>query len=73
MGALAVAVQLAQGAQQAIRWTKQTLNHWYRAQSGLFDASLAYEMVGFGGPDAREGLSSHAERRDPDFGGPTAQ
>ena len=71
--ALAVAVQLAQGAQQAIRWTKQTLNHWYRAQSGLFDASLAYEMVGFGGPDAREGLSSHAERRDPDFGGPTAQ
>ena len=70
--ALAVAVQLAQGAQQAIRWTKQTLNHWYRAQSGLFDASLAYEMVGFGGPDAREGLSSHAERRDLDFVGPTA-
>jgi enoyl-CoA hydratase len=71
--ALAVAVQLAGGAQQAIRWTKQTLNNWYRAQSGLFDASLAYEMVGFGGPDAREGLASHGERRDPHFTGPTAE
>lgn len=69
--ALAVAEQLAAGAQQAIRWTKQTLNNWYRSQSGLFDASLAYEMVGFGGPDAREGLASHAEKRDPDFDGPT--
>ena len=42
--ALEVAVQLAGGAQAAIRYTKQTLNHWYRAQSGIFDASLAYEM-----------------------------
>jgi enoyl-CoA hydratase len=71
--ALAVATQLAGGAQQAIRWTKQTLNNWYRAQSGLLDASLAYEMVGFGGPDAREGLASHAEKRDPRFDGPTAE
>ena len=31
--ALEVAVTLAGGAQSAIRWTKQTLNHWYRAQS----------------------------------------
>lgn len=71
--ALAVATQLAGGAQQAIRWTKQTLNNWYRAQSGILDASLAYEMVGFGGPDAREGLTSHAEKRDPTFDGPTAE
>lgn len=69
--ALAVASQLAAGAQQAIRWTKQTLNNWYRAQAGAFDASLAYEMVGFGGPDAREGLASHAEKRQPRFSGPT--
>src|SRR5204863_2558361 len=47
--ALDVAVQLAGGAQAAIRYTKQTLNNWYRAQSGIFDASLAYEMIGFGG------------------------
>ena len=32
------------GAQAAIRWTKQTLNHWYRAQSAILDASLAYEF-----------------------------
>ena len=30
--ALEVAEQLAAGAQAAIRWTKHTLNHWYRGQ-----------------------------------------
>jgi enoyl-CoA hydratase len=65
--ALQVATQLAEGAQAAIRYTKQTLNHWYRAQSGIFDASVAYEMYGFGGPDAQEGLASHREKRPPRF------
>jgi enoyl-CoA hydratase len=65
--ALAVAVQLASGAQAAIRWTKRSLNNWYRAQTGLFDASLAYEFLGFGGPDTREGLASHVEKRPPEF------
>ena len=68
--AMEVAVKLANGAQSAIRWTKHTLNHWFRAQSATFDASLAYEFLGFAGPDAREGLASHAEKRDPDFTGP---
>jgi enoyl-CoA hydratase len=71
--ALEVAVRLAGGAQSAIRWTKQTLNNWYRAQSATLDASLAYEFFGFGGPDAREGLTSHTERRDPVFDGPTGE
>lgn len=71
--ALAVASQLAEGAQSAIRWTKQTLNHWYRAQSATLDASLAYEFFGFGGPDAREGLASHTEKRPPTFTGPTSE
>jgi enoyl-CoA hydratase len=71
--ALEVATQLANGAQSAIRWTKQTLNNWYRAQSAIFDASLAYEFVGFSGPEAREGLASHTEKRPPNFGGPTGQ
>jgi enoyl-CoA hydratase len=65
--ALEVAVQLANGAQSAIRWTKQTLNSWYRAQAAIFDASLAYEFLGFAGPDAREGLASHTEKRPPNF------
>src|SRR4051794_26168233 len=65
--ALDVATRLAAGAQQAIRLTKHTLNHWYRANSAVFDASLAYEFYGFGGPEVREGLASHREKRAPRF------
>ena len=65
--ALAIATQLAEGAQQAIRLTKHTLNNWYRAQAATFDASLAYEFLGFAGPDAREGLASLKEKRAPRF------
>jgi enoyl-CoA hydratase len=71
--ALDVAVTLAGGAQSAIRWTKHTLNHWYRVMQPAFDASLAYEFYGFGGPDAAEGLASHREKRDPRFDGPTSE
>ncbi len=66
--ALDVATRLSEGAQAAIRFTKHTLNHWYRAQSAIFDASLAYEFYGFGGPDVQEGLASHREKRPPNFG-----
>jgi len=71
--ALEVATQLAGGAQSAIRWTKQTLNHWYRQQTAVLDASLAYEFIGFMGPDAREGLASHQEKRPPRFTGPASE
>jgi len=71
--ALAVATQLADGAQSAIRWTKHTLNHWYRQMAPAFDASLAYEFYGFGGPDAAEGLAAHREKRAPHFTGPTSE
>ena len=71
--ALTVATSLAGGAQSAIRWTKHTLNHWYRAQAAVLDASLAYEFYGFGGPDAAEGLASHREKRPPRFTGPTSE
>ena len=67
--ALEVAEQLARGAQSALRLTKQALNAWYRSQMATFDASLAYEFLGFAGPDAREGLDSHREKREPRFGG----
>ena len=71
--ALEVAEQLAGMAQSALRWTKHTLNHWYRAAGAAFDASLAYEFYGFGGPDAAEGLASHREKRPPSFNGPTSE
>jgi enoyl-CoA hydratase len=71
--ALEVATKLTTMSQSALRWTKHTLNHWYRQAGPIFDASLAYEMYGFGGPDAREGLSAALNRRDPRFDGPTSE
>jgi enoyl-CoA hydratase len=65
--ALEVANKLAQGAQRAIRWTKHSLNHWLRSAGPAFDASAALEMLGFTGPEAKEGLASHREKRKPKF------
>jgi enoyl-CoA hydratase len=66
--ALDIAVRLANGAPNAIRWTKHALNNWLRAAGPSFDASLALELLGFGGPEAKEGLASYLEKRRPDFG-----
>jgi enoyl-CoA hydratase len=68
-----IACTLAAGSQSAIRWTKHTLNHWYRMLGPVFDASLAYEFYGFAGPDAAEGLASHRGKRPPEFNGPTSE
>ena len=64
---LEVARRLAAGAQTALRWTKSALNNWLRMAGPSFDASLAYEMLGFTGPEAKEGVASHRERRAPKF------
>ena len=71
--ALAVAEQLANGAQSAIRYTKQTLNAWYRAFGPTFDASLALEFIGFTLADAGEGRASLVEKRPAHFAGPTSE
>lgn len=65
--ALEIAERLAAGSQTAIRWTKYSLNNWLRSAGPAFDTSLALEFLGFTGPDAKEGVASHRERRRPQF------
>lgn len=62
-----IAGELSNGAQEALRWTKQALNDWYRQQGPMFDSALGLEFLGFGGPDVVEGVASHRERRAPNF------
>lgn len=65
--ALEIASRLAAGAPAAIRWTKYALNNWYRMMGPAFDASTAFEMLGFVGAEGREGLDALKEKRDPSF------
>jgi enoyl-CoA hydratase len=65
--ALSVAAQLARGSQTAIKATKKSINNWMRMAGPIFDNSLAMEMLGFLGSDAREGLSAVRGKRTPDF------
>jgi enoyl-CoA hydratase len=65
--ALELARELAAGAQSALRWTKYSLNNWLRMAGPAFDASLALEILGFTGPEAKEGVASHREKRKPSF------
>jgi enoyl-CoA hydratase len=69
--ALRIADQLATGSQPAIRLTKRVLNNWLRAAGPTFDASAAYEMLTFMGPDVTEGVAALREKRAPRF--PSAQ
>jgi enoyl-CoA hydratase len=67
---LEVAERLAGMAPAAVRWTKYALNNWLRAAGPIFDTSLALELLGFTGPELREGLAAFREKRpaafDPD-------
>ena len=65
--ALEVATRLAAAAPSAVRWTKYALNNWLRQAGPTFDTSLALEFLGFTGPELREGLAAHREKRKPDF------
>ncbi|MBC9226472.1 enoyl-CoA hydratase/isomerase family protein [Aeromicrobium sp. 636] len=64
-----IAQGLSEGAQESIRWTKYSLNQWYRQAGPIFDTSLGLEFLGFGGSDVVEGVASHRERRAPKFSG----
>jgi len=65
--ALEVATRLAAAAPSAVRWTKYAMNNWLRMAWPIFDTSLALEMLGFAGPEVREGLDAFKERRAPRF------
>jgi enoyl-CoA hydratase len=46
---------------------KRALNLWVTQAASAFDASLAFEMLNFMGPDAAEGVAALKDRRDPEF------
>ncbi|SAK75729.1 enoyl-CoA hydratase [Caballeronia ptereochthonis] len=64
---LEVAAQLARGSQTAISGTKKSLSNWMRMAGPIFDNSLVLEMLGFLGPDAREGIGAMRAKRAPEF------
>ncbi len=64
-----IARTLAAGSPMALAATKRSLNHWLRAAWPAFEHSLAMEILGFAGADAREGMAAMAEKRAPRFGG----
>jgi enoyl-CoA hydratase len=65
--ALSIAAVLASGSQTAIRATKRSINNWMRMAGPIFDSSLALEMLGFLGADAKEGLDAFRNKRKPQF------
>ena len=66
--AMEVARKLARGPQQAVRFTKRSLNNWLRVAGPAFDASLAMEMINFFSADLAEGVAALQEKRQPSFG-----
>ena len=70
--ALEIADRLARGPQQALRWTKRSMNHWIRAAQPIFESSLALQMLGNFDSDVIEGVAAAEERRLPVFRTPEA-
>ena len=65
-----LAGQLANGATQAIRWTKTVTNIALKELAHkVMDAGIAYEMATNTSYDHQEAVTAFAERRKPDFKG----
>ena len=65
--AMEVANKLASGSQQAIRFTKRSLNGWMNMARPIFESSLAMEMLCFLGDDVKEGVAAVREKRAANF------
>lgn len=66
--AQAIAEHLAQGSPTALAYTKRSLNHWLRLAWPAFEHSLALEILGFAGAEAKEGFTAIQEKRPAAFG-----
>jgi enoyl-CoA hydratase len=70
--ALHIAAQLARGAQEAIGWTKHSLNQWLHQAGPIFEHSKALELLNMlTGGDVHEARAAFREGRQPAF--PSAQ
>jgi enoyl-CoA hydratase len=68
--AYAIAMELAEGATWAIRWTKLSVNKWLKQQINLiYDTSMALEIATFGTQDHKEAVAAFIEKRKPNFVG----
>lgn len=66
--ALEIATDLAQGSQQAIRWTKRSLNTgWLTNAIPQHELSAALETIGFASADYLEARQAFRERRPPQY------
>ena len=62
--------RLHSGAQQAIRWTKVSVNIGLKQlASSILDASLGYELLTNYTDDHREAVAAFSNKRKPVFGG----
>jgi enoyl-CoA hydratase len=65
--AVEIAARLSRGAPEALRFTKHSLNSWLKSAWPAFEASLAFGILGFAGPEPSEGLAALREKRPPEF------
>ena len=66
--ALEIADELAQGSQQAIRWTKRSLNTgWLTNALPQHELSAALEVIGFASADYFEARQAFREGRPPEY------
>ena len=71
--AMDIAVDIANGPQDAIRFTKYGLNNWLRQAGPIFDSALALEMLNLFSPDVTEGLRAMKAKQTPSFPTVTGQ
>ncbi len=65
--AMDVARRLAAGSTTALRWNQVHDEQLAPLGGPTFDASVAFEMLAFTGPDVAEGVAAIEAKRRPEF------